>query len=242
MTSQVFKREHHQRIHQVLRALDASMLRNHHCYFGGGTAIVLRHGEYRESADIDFLVSDINAYRALRKQLQTLQGLEHLFGIGHGPLTSVPEVRADQYGIRTKLPLATSIIKFEIVFEARINFDEPRPEDQVGGVATLSEVDLAASKLLANVDRWADAGVYSRDAIDLAMLGLPKKAANQAFEKAQSAYGDAVRRDVLNAVEMLKSRPERLAACLDALAVDIPQALMLDRLKRLAARCQDLRI
>jgi len=84
---------------------------------------VLGHGEYRESVAIDFLVSDIDAYRALRKVLQTQQQLESLFGIGHRPLASVPEIRADQYGIRTKLPVATSIIKFEIVFDARINFD-----------------------------------------------------------------------------------------------------------------------
>jgi len=233
----VFKRKHHQHIHQVLLALNAPMLRNHHCYFGGGTAIVLSHGEYRESADIDFLVSDIDAYRDLRKVLQTQQHLEFLFGIGHGPLASVPEIRADQYGIRTKLPVATSIIKFEIVFEARINFDEPGPKDQIGGISTLSEVDLAASKLLANVDRWADAGVYSRDVIDLAMLEMSKKVSSQAFDKAESAYGDAVKRDLHKAVDMLKSRPDRLATCLATLAMDTPQALMLDRLKRLASRC-----
>ena len=235
MTPRVFKREHHQRIHQVLLALDAPLLRNHHCYFGGGTAIVLRHGEYRESADIDFLVSDINAYRALRKQLQTQAALETLFGIGHGPLIGVPEVRADQYGIRTRLPVAASMIKFEIIFEARISFDAPGPKDQISGISTLSEVDLAASKLLANVDRWADAGVYSRDVIDLAMMDMSRKASKQAFAKAESAYGDAVKRDVLKAVGMLKNHPDRLAACLAALAVDIPQALMLDRLKRLAS-------
>jgi len=233
----VFKREHHQRIHRVLLALDAPMLRSHHCHFGGGTAIVLSHGEYRESVDIDFLVSDIDAYRDLRKGLQTQQQLESLFGIGHGPLASVPEIRADQYGIRTRLSVATSIIKFKIVFEARINFDEPGPKDQIGGISTLSEVDLAASKLLANVDRWADAGVYSRDVIDLAMLELSKRAASQAFEKAESAYGDAVKRDLHKAVDMLKGRPDRLAACLENLAMDVPQALMLDRLKRLASCC-----
>ena len=56
--------------------MPAAMLRSHHCYFGGGTAIVLRHGEYRESADIDFLVSDIAAYRSLRQRLQVQAGLE----------------------------------------------------------------------------------------------------------------------------------------------------------------------
>lgn len=237
MTPQVFKREHHQRIHQLLLALDAPMLRDHHCYFGGGTAIALRYGEYRESVDIDFLVSDINAYRALRKELQSQVHLEQLFGIGRGPLSRVPQIRADQYGIRTKLPVAASIIKFEIVFEARINFDEPGPKDQIGGITTLSELDLAASKLLANVDRWADAGVYSRDVIDLAMLNLKKNELHMALAKAESAYGDAVVRDVHKAVANLKSHPDRLSACLTALAVDVPAALMLDRLKRLESRC-----
>ena len=233
----MFRRKHHQYIDQVLRALDVPALREHHCYFGGGTAIVLRHGEYRESMDIDFLVSDIDGYRELRKQLQTQRYLERFLGIGHGPLASIPLVRADQYGIRARLPVAGSTIKFEIIFEARINFDEPGPKDRISGVYTLTEIDLAASKLLANVDRWADAGVYSRDVIDLAMLELSTKAWGQAFAKADSAYGSSVKRDMLKATEMLRSRPERLAACLDALSVDQPQALMLDRLKRLASCC-----
>ena len=46
----MFARPDHQRIHEVLLALDATLLREHRCYFGGGTAIVLQRGEYRESA------------------------------------------------------------------------------------------------------------------------------------------------------------------------------------------------
>lgn len=86
----MFNREHHQKIHQVLQVLDARFLEQHQCYFGGGTAIVLRRGEYRESVDIHFLVSDIAAYRELRKQLQDPQVLEQLFGIGRGPLIKLP--------------------------------------------------------------------------------------------------------------------------------------------------------
>lgn len=237
MTVAMFNREHHQKIHQVLQALDARFLEQYHCYFGGGTAIVLRRGEYRESVDIDFLVSDIAAYRELRKQLQDPQVLEHLFGIGRGPLIKLPEVRADQYGVRTRLPLANDGIKFEIVFEARILFELPGPDDVVGGVSTLTEVDLAASKLLANVDRWADAGVFSRDIIDLAMLDLRKREWHMALSKAEAAYGNAVVRDVHKAVASLQNYPDRLSSCLAALAVDVPAALMLDRLKRLASRC-----
>jgi hypothetical protein len=57
----MFERPRHQRIHEVLLSLDAAMLREHRCYFGGGTAIVLKRDEYRESLDIDFLLSDLLA-------------------------------------------------------------------------------------------------------------------------------------------------------------------------------------
>lgn len=53
-----FERPHHQRIAHVLAAMNWDALRQHGCLFGGGTRIALRYGEYRESVDIDFLVSD----------------------------------------------------------------------------------------------------------------------------------------------------------------------------------------
>lgn len=54
----MFERPHHQRIAHVLTALDGDRLRQYGCLFGGGTCIALRYDEYRESVDIDFLVSD----------------------------------------------------------------------------------------------------------------------------------------------------------------------------------------
>ena len=65
----VFERPHHQRIAHVLGALNAPLLRQSNCLFGGGAAIALKYGEYRESVDIDFLVSDVSSYRALRQLL-----------------------------------------------------------------------------------------------------------------------------------------------------------------------------
>ncbi|MBT3967023.1 MAG: nucleotidyl transferase AbiEii/AbiGii toxin family protein, partial [Gammaproteobacteria bacterium] len=50
----MFKRLHHQHISQILEALNGPLLRENQCLFGGGTAIALRYGEYRESVDIDF--------------------------------------------------------------------------------------------------------------------------------------------------------------------------------------------
>jgi len=60
----MFERPYHQRIALVLQALDGSLLRENGCLFGGGTSIALRYGEYRESVDIDFLVSDLGATEA----------------------------------------------------------------------------------------------------------------------------------------------------------------------------------
>jgi len=59
----MFKRPHHQRIAHVLAALKGDELAQHDCWFGGGTCIALRYGEYRESVDIDFLISDAAGYR-----------------------------------------------------------------------------------------------------------------------------------------------------------------------------------
>ena len=51
----MFERMHHQRIARVLESLNAPLLAANGCLFGGGTAIALRFGEYRESVDIDFM-------------------------------------------------------------------------------------------------------------------------------------------------------------------------------------------
>ena len=63
-----FNRPHHQKIAHVLSSLDKKKLLDASCYFGGGTAIALKYGEYRESVDIDFMVSDLNGYRSLRNE------------------------------------------------------------------------------------------------------------------------------------------------------------------------------
>lgn len=229
----MFARPHHQRVHEVLLALDAALLREHECYFGGGTAIVLQRDEYRESVDLDFMVSDVTRYRALRRVLQDRDTLARFFGLGRGPLAALPEVRADQYGIRSALPLKTGSIKFEIVFEARLIFDSPGPEDQIVGIATLTQVDLVASKLLANVDRWADDGVMSRDILDLAMLQPTPKTWSAAVQKAEDAYGAAVLQSLKKARARLLDDPQRLARCIEVLQVSTPQALLYQRLKAL---------
>lgn len=118
-------------------------------------------------------------------------------------------------------------IKFEIVFEARIGLAQPLSDDRICGVSTLTLLDMAATKLLANSDRWADDAVFSRDLIDLAMLRLPRATLNQAIDKASLAYGESIVRDLKKAILSLNSRRGRLEKCMSALKIEtLPQAVL----------------
>jgi hypothetical protein len=228
-----FERKHHRAIASVLYALDGALLRSCHCLFAGGTAIALRFGEYRESVDIDFLVSDLAGYRQLRSVLMEAQGISGLLHDRAPPLRQVTELRADQYGLRMQLGVADVVIKFEVVFEARISLQEPGPADVLCNVATLTLVDMVASKLLANADRWADSGVFSRDAIDLAMINAAPAVLRAGMEKAVAAYGDTVPRDLERALDKLLSRSDWLDRCMQAMSISVPKALLWKRLRKL---------
>jgi hypothetical protein len=228
----VYSRPHHQQIALVLGALDPQVLAAHRCWFGGGTAMALRYGEYRRSDDIDFLVCDLQGYRALRQALGGLAGLSPLTRQGVR-LDLAGEVRADQYGIRTRVQAGDRAIKLEIVLEARIALQEPAASDWICGVPALCELDLAAEKLLANADRWPDDAIYSRDLIDLAMQAAPPKLLRAAAAKAEVAYGQSIKDSVGKAVERLRQRPGRLQECMQALAIDaLPRAALWNAILR----------
>jgi len=231
----LFERVHHQRIAAVLQALDAELLEQRNCLFGGGTAIALCFGEYRESVDIDFLVSDVAGYRDLRQRLTGVEGLQALVRRG-ATLQAARELRADQYGIRTIVEVDGAPIKFEIVLEARMSLDAPTATDRLCGVATLTRSDMVASKLLANSDRWADDSVFSRDLIDLAMMQPKGKLREQATAKARLAYGDSIDADLAKAVDALLGRAGRLERCMSAMQIALPKAQLWQRIQALVPR------
>ena len=229
----MFERPHHRRIATVLQALDADALLANACLFGGGTAMALRFGEYRESVDIDFMVSRVDGYRQLRQRLMGPEGLRAITRPGQ-VLNPSREMRADQYGVRTLLQVEGADIKLEIVLEARIELEAPCPDDRLCGVATLTPLDMATSKLLANSDRWRDDAVLSRDLIDLAMMAPPKKLLRRAIDKARAAYGDAVVVDLAKAIENLRERPHRLDQCMKAMAMTtVSKAALWSRIRAL---------
>lgn len=229
----LFERLHHRRIARVLTALDAALLRDANCLFAGGTAIALCFGEYRESVDMDFLVSDMSSYRRLRQLLTGEAGFNGMLRPDGERFLVAREIRADQYGIRTALLVDEQPIKFEIVLEARIQLEAAALADQVCGVPTLTSLDMATSKLLANSDRWRDDGVFSRDVIDLAMLNPSLSLLRKAVQKAQGAYGEAITRDLERAIDLLQNRTDWLERCMRAMAMTLPKAVVWKKIRAL---------
>ncbi|NDB70821.1 MAG: hypothetical protein EB015_22990, partial [Methylocystaceae bacterium] len=201
----MFNRPHHQRIEHALKLLNAPLFLQNKCLFGGGTVIALMFGEYRESVDMDFLVSDIVCYRKLREVATGTNGISRLFKDDANATIAFNEVRADQYGIRSSIVIAGQSIKFEIVLEGRIALELPESSDVLCGVSTLTRLDMATSKLLANSDRWNDDSVFNRDVIDLAMMQLPLPLLRNAVLKAESAYGTSIRQDLNSAIDRLEN-------------------------------------
>lgn len=202
--SVVFQRPEHRIIATLLHGMDADFLSKSCRYFGGGTAIVLHHGEYRLSMDVDFLCSDREGYRDLR-MAATEAGATAFFA------DSVETLRpfiADQYGIRGLFALEGQRIKFEIVREARI--DLTGEKSSLVSVPTLTIADQFAEKLMANADRGLDRSVAYRDAIDLGFLSMAEGAIPAAaVAKAESAYGRDIRRYMNNVLERLGQPEER---------------------------------
>ncbi len=229
----MFERPHHQRIAHILAALDGNALAQHGCWFGGGTCIALRFGEYRESVDMDFLVSDATGYRELRQLLTGIHGLAPITRPGAMPLELVRAMRADQYGLRTQVQMDGHAIKFEIVREARITLQAPSAQDQICGIGTLTVLDMAASKLLANADCQADDGVFNRDVIDLAMMNLPLTQLRAALEKASQAYGDTITKDLAKAIDRLQNRQGWLERCMQVMDMNMPKSVLWQKVRRL---------
>lgn len=102
----------------------------------GGTAIALRYGEFRQSVDVDLLVSDRQGYRELRQLIRRDNSLRALWKDPQNPLEESREPLTDQYGIRAGVVVAGVAIKLEIVLEGRISMEMPSEEDAICGIAS----------------------------------------------------------------------------------------------------------
>lgn len=230
MSKLKFVRARHALVQEILAQLDAQFLDSTHCYFGGGTRIVLDLNEYRESADIDMLCSSKSGYRELRSTVTNVS----LGQIVSGDLALAREVTADRYGIRTFFDVRGEKIKFEIVSEGRIDVSGEVSETLL--VPCLDQKSCFAEKFLANADRWGDESVLSRDVIDLAFMiqGWEKEAAIQGLVEAQAVYGKAAADDLHKSAASLLQKDDYRKRCAKELRITDTKTLVAG-LKKLAA-------
>jgi hypothetical protein len=210
-----FRRPHHRAIACALRAMDADFLAGAGCFFGGGTQLAMALGEYRESRDIDLLCSSRAGFRALREAVTN----RSLGPVLRTQLSLLRDVRMDRDGIRTFFAVDDVRLKFEIVFEGRI--DLAGTFDDRFGVPVLNPRHAVAEKLLANADRGLDESTLARDLVDLAFAAarFDRATLDAGFALAEEAYGAAIGRYLEQSLDAFRDR-RRAAACIKSLAVD----------------------
>ena len=230
-----YARPHHRTVARILDALDAALLLQCRCGFGGGTRLALALAEYRESEGIAFLCSELAGYRALRGAISE-RSLGAILPRPPAGIALLRDVRADQYGIRTVIGVDGAPVKFEIILEARIGIQPVT--DQDFAVPVLDRRTCFAEKWLANADRWNDTAVLSRDAIDLAFMlqAWGEDEAGAGAVLATAAYGNAIRTAALGACAKLRAGAPYRAQCAANLGISDTKALAagLRKLEKLA--------
>lgn len=215
-----FARARHAAVWSVLGTLDADFLERTRCWFGDGTRVVLELGEYRESADVDFLCADRDGYRAIRTTVSARS-----FGeVFRDAPELLRDVRADRYGVRSFVAAEGGPLKVEIVSEGRVALGGERLPGWP--VAVLDRPSSVAEKLLANADRGLDRSTRARDLIDLAFMAArwPADALEEGRVRAEAAYGEAIGRALAAALERFADERWR-ERCREDLALTRPDVL-----------------
>lgn len=222
----MFRREQHRKVLTLLAAFDSEKLGRCNCLFGGGTRIVLDLDEYRESHDIDFLCADAEGYAELRSEA-SMHGYDSLFKPGpRGGFHLPREMRIDQYGIRFPAEIDGSMIRIELIREARIELDRGVRPDW-SPVDCLAVSDCYAEKILAGSDRWGDRQVLSRDLVDLSALRRRLGAIPEgSWQKVERAYKTAGRNDLLKALSAFSQDVSYQQRCFEGLHIDDPAAIL----------------
>ena len=233
-----YRRPRHRLVARVLEALDAGVLAQAKCYFGGGTRIALELAEYRESANIDFICADVVGYRTLRGGIAD-RSFGDLLPKSSAGVSLLRDIRADQYGIRTVFGVDGEAVKFEIILEGRIRVSARKIKHIP--VPALDHISCFAEKWLANADRWNDKAVLSRDAIDLAFMLTVWNVdeARAGAELAIGAYGDAIGRAARGASAKLLEDTRYRKHCAENLVITDSKRLLAG-LKLLAKITQEL--
>jgi len=214
----MFRREHHQRIASALGLIKIENLVQCGCLFGGGTALVLQLGEYRESVDIDFLCGSIHDYGRIRRGIFD-EGNTFLFREGTKLSRELIQGRSE---MRASINLGDGSrpLKFEILTEGYLNGLLPS-ETEVCDVPCLNPQDSMATKLMANADRGLDSAYHFRDVIDLLVASRTfGPIREETLQRIRVGYNTTAEKSLMKTVTLLQEQPALLETAFEVLAVD----------------------
>lgn len=209
----MYKRKHHQVIEKLLTCFDREYLSDNNIFFGGGTRIALELDEYRESVDVDFLCMNTPSYRAVRTQATNVSLGKLLLN----KLNFVREIRMDRYAVRAFVEIDDVVVKLEFV--ALDDYQLTKSNGKLFQLPYINKQSCFLTKLLAHSDRQY--APDKKDLFDLLMMfqawGLPTEAT---WQECDRHYGKAPKQDLLNALQLLNTKPEQFIKAGKALAVD----------------------
>jgi len=190
-------------------------------------------GEYRSSADIDFLCSDNEGWRLLRETVSSSR-LGQLF-VEHPVL--LREIRCDHYGIRTLVEVDQAPIKFEIISVADVQLRHARIDSLT--VPVLARSDAIAQKFMALASRGADRAFLSRDLIDLsfALASWPPEDSRKGLAIAEKAFRSWVNHGIASSLQLFTEDASYRRKCFEVMDVDITDKRLLVGLNRLNGLC-----
>ena len=217
-------------IKKITEQLNINLLNQHQIVLGGGALIGMLYNQLRYSSDLDFLVPPQD-YNALGYRLR--QG-ESIFTSTND--LEIGKPRIDKYGIRYPIRFDQNnqeiTLKLEIVAEWNMAIAEP---GLVNNIPCLNLTDLVTAKLLANVDRGHDRSKFSRDLIDLAIIGSQTKIPSSAIDTAKSIYPDAIT-CLKETVAKFQNTFEYREKCYENLQID-QSKIIIDGIDYLAKKC-----
>lgn len=189
------------RIAKVLLGLDGQWLDRAHCYLGGGAALMLQMGGYRETRGIDFFCGTRAGFRMLRNAVAR----PGLGGLLKATAFDVCGVHCSQNKI--EVFFAVDGLPVRVMFMCAQPVTGLRVSDLLFDVPLLSRKDMYVSKLLANTDRGVDHAGHHRDLIDLAMMVKAWGPVPQAaWREATLMYGGEVARSLATVCGLISDR------------------------------------
>jgi len=215
-----WNREYHNRLWDILNALDLDRVHEVGLAFAGGTLCSMRYGEYRKSVDIDFFVED-NHFAAFTSFRKDIASKYPLFSREYDVVVKQNDTHMVQFLLKPRSePEDVKRVKIEFVCS-----DIPLAGKELfRGILSLTPEASVACKLIAQVSRGRVPETKHKDLIDLLMLHA--NVPSDAFERGVETASTYTKREKIESVirtdiEQTIYSPEAFIASCRQATVDI---------------------